>query len=77
MANDAALNSIMAEWTSGNGFNTRIANLGGLLNSGTVQDDGRRDTLDGDGRRNWYLDFLLADTINGFDSNPTNGDKKN
>jgi uncharacterized repeat protein (TIGR01451 family) len=75
--NDAALSSIMAEWTSSNGFSTRIANLGGLLNAGTVQDDGKRDTLDGGSDRDWYLDFLLADTINGFSSHPTRGDKKN
>ena len=75
--NDAALNSIVVEWSSSHSFSTRIANLGGLLNSGTVNDDGVRDTLSGDGGRDWFLDFPLADTISDFSLNPTKGDKKN
>jgi hypothetical protein len=75
--NDAALNAIVAEWSSSHVFNTRIANLSGLLNSSTVKDDGSRDTLDGGSGRDWFLDFLLADSINGFSSSSTKGDKKN
>jgi hypothetical protein len=42
-----------------------------------VHDDGQRDTLEGGAGRDWYLDFLLADTINGFSTNPNKGDRKN
>ena len=55
----------------------RIANLSALVNATTVIDDGARDVLSGDGGRDWILDYLLAETLIGFDPNPTKGDRRN
>jgi Ca2+-binding RTX toxin-like protein len=74
--NAAALNLILAEWRSSDDFNTRIAKLSGSLNRATVIDDKACDTLDGGAGRDWLLDFLLADTIASFNSNPTGGDRR-
>ena len=61
---DAALNALMAEWSSSAGYSTRIANIrsgGGSLNGikleagTTVQNDGVRDTLIGRGGRDWFF----------------------
>jgi hypothetical protein len=71
------LNAIATQWSSTSSFSARIASLGGLLNSSTVTDDGARDELSGDGGRDWFIDFLLSDTLLDFSSNPTTGDKKN
>jgi uncharacterized repeat protein (TIGR01451 family) len=60
---EAALRAILAEWTSSNGYNTRVNNIrsgGGangvfVLNSATVSNDGLIDTLWGDGGFDWFL----------------------
>ena len=62
-ANSAALSAILAEWTSNNGYSTRVNNLrkgGGAngaftLDSTTVVDDGTSDTLWGQGDQDWFL----------------------
>ncbi len=62
-ANDAALLSIMEEWTSAASFQTRVRNLkngtgfsGGVkLNASTVHDDSAKDFLTGDGGNDWHL----------------------
>lgn len=75
--NDAALNDIVAQWRSADDFNTRIAKLSSLLNSATVLDDRAKDQLEAVGGRNWFLDFLNADTISKINLNPLSGDRKN
>ncbi|MBC7852851.1 MAG: phosphatase PAP2 family protein [Pirellulaceae bacterium] len=75
--NSQALAAIMATWTSGASFDSRIASLRPTLNAGTVSDDGDRDELFGLGGRDWYLDFALADVIFGFWSDTRFGDRKN
>ena len=40
-------------------------------------DDKARDTLNGGGGQDWFLDFLLTDSIIGFNANPATGDKRN
>ncbi len=58
----AALQAIMAEWTSGNDYETRVDNLrngGGengafVLDEETVNDDEDKDTLWGDGGLDWF-----------------------
>jgi uncharacterized repeat protein (TIGR01451 family) len=72
--NDAALESILANWESQASFPSRVASEGALLNPATVIDDGARDRLDGGANRDWYIDYLLADTLINF--NPQQ-DKKN
>jgi hypothetical protein len=64
-SNEAALRALLAEWTSGDSYETRVAHLfgtlaGGLngsyqLNASTVHDDGARDVLWGDEGRDWFL----------------------
>jgi Ca2+-binding RTX toxin-like protein len=76
-AHQMALQEIVAEWGYGTSFLTRITKLQPLLHSGTVLDDGTRDDLDGGGGCDWLLDFALADTLIGFQSSPTKGDRKN
>jgi hypothetical protein len=61
--NFAALEAIMAEWSSASGFNTRVSNLGGLLNAGTVLGDGTLDFLFGNAGRDWFLDFQSQDIL--------------
>jgi uncharacterized repeat protein (TIGR01451 family) len=74
-SNRVALDQIMAIWSnSKDSFGTRIFKLSGLLNDETVDDDGSRDRLEGGTQRDWYLDYLLADTIVGFNSSQ---DRKN
>src|SRR5207253_1862907 len=75
--NTTALGSIMAVWASPQSSVARLAGLAPLLNRGAVTDDGSRDVLTGDGGRDWFLDYLLADTLVGFDPNPTTGDRRN
>jgi Ca2+-binding RTX toxin-like protein len=58
-----ALQSILAEWTSGNSYGTRVNNIrfgGGAngpftLDDATVIDDGASDTLWGNGGLDWFL----------------------
>ena len=79
-ANDAALAAIMAEWTSGRDYATRIANLSGtgsgprnngndfLIASGpgaTVFDNGASDVLIGGSGMDWFFADLAQDIING------------
>jgi Ca2+-binding RTX toxin-like protein len=65
-ANEAALDKIMAEWTSNRSYTSRVNNISGdgsgpranesfFLNDDTIFDDGVRDTLTGDGGRDWFL----------------------
>ncbi len=72
-----ALTDILAEWTSGESFEDRVANLEAFLNDGSVFDDGQRDEVVGGGGRDWYLDFEEADAIIGFYANSQRGDRKN
>jgi uncharacterized repeat protein (TIGR01451 family) len=61
--NTVALMSILMEWTSSRSYGTRVSNIrsgggsngGFTLNGGTVQDDGRPDTLWGNGGQDWFL----------------------
>jgi hypothetical protein len=79
-ANEAALAAIMAEWTSGRDYATRIANLSGtgsgpnnngavfLIPSGlnaTVFDDGAVDVLIGGAGMDWFFANLWQDNIHG------------
>jgi Ca2+-binding RTX toxin-like protein len=75
--NDAALGAILAEWTSRRPFGARVNSMAALLNSSSVIDDGARDELRGEGGRDWLLDFALSDSIVGFNSRLTSGDRKN
>ena len=73
--NTAALDSILTTWNNSRAtFPARVSSLSGQINSSTVFDDGARDRLDGGANRDWYLDYLLTDTLVGF--NPQQ-DKKN
>jgi Ca2+-binding RTX toxin-like protein len=71
--NHAALATIMASWYANAPFQSRVNSLSGRINSSTVFDDGARDRLDGGAGRDWYIDYLLADTHVGV----TSADKKN
>src|SRR5262249_46880403 len=65
--NEAALDAVMREWTSGRTFASRVANLVDgsgsalrlngttFLNDSTVHDDGDRDVLTGDAGLDWFL----------------------
>jgi hypothetical protein len=79
-ANEAALAAIMAEWTSGRDYATRIANLSGsgsgprnngsyfLIASGpnaTVFDNGAIDVLKGGSGMDWFFADLAQDIIQG------------
>jgi hypothetical protein len=79
-ANDAALAAIMAEWTSGRDYATRIANLSGtgsgprnngndFLNAGgpntTVFDNGAVDVIKGGSGMDWFFANVVQDIING------------
>jgi hypothetical protein len=79
-ANELALSAIMAEWTSGRDYATRIANLSGtgsgpnnngaifLIASGpsaTVFDDGAVDVLNGGAGMDWFFANLSQDKIHG------------
>jgi PKD domain/RTX calcium-binding nonapeptide repeat (4 copies) len=79
-ANDAALSAIMAEWTSGRSYATRLANLSGtgsgprnngnifLIASGpnaTVFDNGVVDELFGGDGQDWFFASLAQDIIHG------------
>lgn len=75
--NRAALAVIMATLGATNNGSTpasRVSALSPLLNSSTVQNDGSKDRLDGGAGSDWYVDYLLADTLVGFSSKT---DKKN
>ena len=80
-ANDAALAAIMAEWTSGRDYATRVANLSGTgsgpLNNGnyfliasgpiaTVFDDNSIDVLNGGSGMDWFFADLSQDLIHGL-----------
>jgi Ca2+-binding RTX toxin-like protein len=78
-ANDAALSSILAEWTSSRSYDTRVNNLrngsggGGVnddifLDSTTVHDDAIEDSLNGKGDLDWYL-ASTGDKVKGRKSN--------
>jgi Ca2+-binding RTX toxin-like protein len=73
----AALDAIAAAWSAKGDFPSRIASLAGLLNPATVIDDKARDTLNGGSGQDWFIDFLLTDSIIGFNANPATGDKRN
>src|SRR5262249_2176754 len=74
---NAALQAVLAEWSSNQTFNVRIANLAIFMNAGTVADDGVKDELNGGAGRDWFLDFSLDDSIVGFLNHPTKGDRLN
>ncbi len=75
----ASLAALVAEWTSGNSFNVRKANLLGTLTSSTVHEDNVKDTLTGGNHvvlgdnQDWYLRNSLGavvaqrDTVNDTD----------
>jgi hypothetical protein len=64
-SNEVALQALLAEWTSADSYQTRVARLSGtlagglngayLLNASTVQDDGTLDFLIGAGGTDWFL----------------------
>jgi hypothetical protein len=76
---DAALAAILAEWQSGDSYNTRFDRLEGLQSGGlngsnhlilgtTVKDDGAADVLNGGAGFDWYFAQLsgkVVDKING------------
>jgi hypothetical protein len=79
-ANETAPSAIMAEWTSGRDYATRIANLSGtgsgprangdifLIASGpnaTVFDNGVSDVLDGGSGMDWFFANLTQDILHG------------
>jgi Ca2+-binding RTX toxin-like protein len=85
-ANEAALRAILAEWTSGHTYATRIANIRGpgstsrlnetyyLKNRGSGQtlfDDNAVDSLFGGDGRDWYFARLGSDTITNLANNET------
>jgi Ca2+-binding RTX toxin-like protein len=64
--NEAALDKIMSEWSSGRSYQTRVDNLAGegtgtrdndsfFLNAVTVFDDADRDVLTGSAGTDWFL----------------------
>ena len=71
-SNDAALQQILAEWTSNRTYAARVANLKGsgtgtrsngntFLNTSTVLDDGAIDTLMGSSGQDWFLGTVGQD----------------
>lgn len=72
--NRAALAQIMATWSTKDAFPTRVNQLSSLISASSVVNDGSRDRLEGGSDRDWYLDYVFADTIVGF--NPKQ-DRKN
>ncbi len=74
MANDLALEAILAEWQSADSYATRISQIkagvpGGyqLLWGTTVFDNGKADTLTGGGGMNWFFEGAL-DKITDYQS---------
>jgi sugar lactone lactonase YvrE len=79
-ANDAALSAILAEWSSSRPRNTRIANIKSgcgsrrLLNGDafltpiTLVDDGARDVLSGNPKRDWFLPGTGDAVVSGVNS---------
>lgn len=64
---EATLAAVLAEWTSGRGYLTRVANLRGLLDATSVLDDGTADRLTGGSGRDWFwigLSDLITDRRN-------------
>jgi len=76
-ADPATLNAIMSEWGSKHSFAARTAALSTFINATTIADDGFRDQLSGGSGRDWFVDFLLADSLLDASANRTTGDKKN
>jgi RTX calcium-binding nonapeptide repeat (4 copies) len=73
--NRAALDAALALWINPDvTFKSRTSALGGVFNQSSVQNDGARDSLTGGAHHDWYLDFLLADSLIGYNSKE---DKKN
>jgi hypothetical protein len=79
-ANEAALDAIMAEWTSGRDYATRVANLSGAGSGprnnsnyfltassldATVFDDGTLDVLNGGSGMDWFFANLAQDILHG------------
>jgi Ca2+-binding RTX toxin-like protein len=59
-ADPAGLATILSEWTGGNSYATKVANLtagvnGTMLTAATVSDDGLKDTLSGKKGSDWFL----------------------
>jgi hypothetical protein len=54
-SNLAAIDQIMAEWTSGDPLSTRVASLSSYLNSQTVHNDKVKDTVVGGSGADWFL----------------------
>jgi len=54
---EAALMAVLQEWSSSRSYSERVNNIrtGFALNGGTIQDDGRPDTLWGNGGQDWFL----------------------
>lgn len=77
LANELALRAILATWTNGQPFATRIALLAPQINAATVVDDGLADFVWGNTGRDWLLDFALRDFFFDFDPNPVTGDRRN
>lgn len=61
----SSLDAIMIEWTSAGTFETRVANLAGILNTTTVHDDLDPDSLNGNAGDDWFMfDGVLDRTAN-------------
>ncbi|WP_425614262.1 DNRLRE domain-containing protein [Anatilimnocola sp. NA78] len=73
----ASLQAIQALWTSNQPFATRISSLAGDINSSTVTSDGKVDWVYGNQGRDWMVDYALMDLLWDFNSNASNGDKRN
>jgi hypothetical protein len=80
-SNYAALDAIMAEWSSGNSYALRVAHIRGttpggangslFFDSSTVLDDGAVDRLTGSAGVDWFLANLLEDEITDLRSSET------
>lgn len=73
----AALQAIAGTWASAGSFTSRVTALAASLNSNTVLNDNAKDSIFGNGGRDWLLDYALLDLFLDFDANPNAGDRKN
>lgn len=84
-SDQAALQAVLAEWSSSRTYTKRLANLSGtgtgprkndnlfLVFGETVFDDFESDSLGGDGGRDWFFHELDIDTLEDLASNEISG----
>jgi hypothetical protein len=71
------LQSIQTKWSASQPFDARISSLAAEINSTTVTNDSKADWIFGMDGRDWIVDYALLDMLWDFNSNTSNGDRRN